>query len=136
MSKITERENFLLLMSGQKPHWVPNFGKVAAFVYSDILGRRYDPQSGYMIDPFGVEFTSTIDGPTVAHTKDSKPLMDDILDWKKYMPKIDLKSVDWAKDVHRALDSASCAYSTGAGKKTRMSFMLIQSATFGKKCNL
>lgn len=121
MKNLSERENMLLVLAGKQPVWLPNFGVAASFITSTTLGRHKNPKTGYDIDAFGVEFMQTINGPMVAHTKDSKPTMSDVTKWKKHLPKIDLKQIDWEKDTNAMLASVGATLknqSTGSTAPT------------------
>lgn len=95
---ISERENMLMLLSGETPQWVPNFGKSAVFVNSYACIRTHDPVTGYDIDRFGVKFqqeTGALAGPMPVNTHTRKFELQEIEDWRKIFPKIDIGKVDW-----------------------------------------
>lgn len=102
MSKkeLTEKENLHLVLEGRTPQWVPSFMDACSFVSSVAIGRKKDPKTGLMVDVFGTEFTSTIDGPMVNHTKQGGFRLKDITKWKEIMPDIDLSAIDWEEDAN------------------------------------
>lgn len=110
---ITERENMLMLLHGEIPKWVPNFGKSARFVNSYGCIRTPDPATGYMVDRFGVSFVmkdGALAGPMPVNTKTGKFELENIEDWKKIMPKIDLAKVDWKTVTEEAFSGGRNLY--------------------------
>ncbi|MEG1524559.1 MAG: uroporphyrinogen decarboxylase family protein [Clostridia bacterium] len=110
MRELTERENMLLMLEGRQPEWIPNFSAAAMNIEPACLARKLNPATGYLVDFCGVDFTSTIDGYTPAHTNDGNFAFKDITKWKEYMPKVDLDRVDWEQDARSALFNARSLY--------------------------
>ena len=112
---MTERENMMKLLNYEKPDWVPNFGNSAAFLYSYGCDRRQDPNTGYYKDLFGVEYElekGALAGYMPTNTKKGKFELEDVTEWKKMMPKIDLGKVDWKEETEKMLHSITALYGT------------------------
>ena len=112
---LNERENMLMVLNGETPEWVPNFGKSAAFIYSYACERIPDPSTGYLVDRFGVSFEvekGALAGPMPVNTKTRKFELEHIEDWKKVMPKIDLTKINWAEETKRAFTDGTSLYGT------------------------
>ncbi|MBE6031784.1 MAG: hypothetical protein E7224_01145 [Clostridiales bacterium] len=110
---MTERENMLKVLRHEKPDWVPNFGATAAFIYSYGCDRRLDPATGYYKDPFGVKFLlegGPLSGFMPANTSTGDFELDDVTEWKKMMPKLDLGKVDWKAETERMINSSRTMY--------------------------
>lgn len=106
---ISERENLLMMLNGETPEWVPNFGKSGAFVYSPITTRHIDPITKYVVDPFGVSFQLEGDelaGLMPVNTYTRQFELADIEDWEDIMPKFDLGKIDWKEETEKAF--ANC----------------------------
>lgn len=99
MRELTERENLLLVLEGKEPEWVPVYTDACAHTMSPSIANKRDPVSGKIKDIFGVEFIQTIDGPMPDH-RDGLCRLEDILDWRRVMPTIDLDAVDWEQEAH------------------------------------
>lgn len=110
---INERENMLMLLHGETPRWVPNFGKSAAFIHSFGCRREKDSGTGYLIDRFGVKFTmeqGPLAGVMPVNTKTRQFELQEIEDWKKIMPKIDLSKVDWKEETEKTFKGGTSLY--------------------------
>lgn len=110
---MTERENMILVLNGETPKWVPNFGNSAAFLYSYGCDRRLNAKTGYYYDLFGVEFyiqDGALGGPMPTNTKTQNFELTDVTEWKKVMPKVDLGKIDWKAETENMLKSASSLY--------------------------
>ncbi len=112
---INERENMLMVLNGEFPQWVPNFGKSAAFIHSFGCRRVKDATTGYLIDRFGVKFImeqGALAGAMPMNTRTRQFELEDILDWKKIMPKIDLGKVDWKEETEKTFKGGTSLYGT------------------------
>ncbi len=112
---LTERENMLLVLEGKQPEWIPNYGIASIKVSPNCIARKLDPKTGYMVDACGVEFAQEIDGLTPVHTKDRNFTMKDVTEWRNYLPKIDLRSIDWEQDVKASLNNRYSYYGDASG---------------------
>jgi len=103
MANITEKENLLLIIDGKIPEWLPNYGNAVASGGPVLTGRKRIGESANMVDVFGVEFHTTVDGPIPTNTIDQSFLLEDVTKWRGIMPKLDLDAYDWAGDAQAAL---------------------------------
>ncbi|KPU43157.1 uroporphyrinogen decarboxylase (URO-D) [Oxobacter pfennigii] len=110
MSNISDRENMLLVLDGDQPAWVPNYSREIANIGIPLFRRTKDTVTGYNIDFFGVEFTSTVDGPIPAHTKNLQFRLTDITKWRDIMPKVEYDTINWEEQSHDSYDKAACFY--------------------------
>ena len=88
---MTERENYLLAMSGQKPQWVPNFSKAVDMIIPAIFISHLMTEEKR--DFFSVPWTINESGPMI----DCRipPVMTDVNDWRKFVHFPDVDSFDW-----------------------------------------
>ena len=98
-NEISEKENMLLCIEGKKPAWLPSFYDACSIVGPPSLGRKTDPQTGYITDIFGVDFTTTEDGPVPVSNLTQEHLLRDITSWRNVLPDIDLSKIDWEADA-------------------------------------
>lgn len=88
---MTERENYLLTMSGQVPEWVPNFeDAIDMIIPALLLGHLMTEDKR---DFFSVPWAINDAGPMV--DTHQPYVMDDICDWRKYVHFPDLSQFDW-----------------------------------------
>ncbi|HHU05531.1 MAG TPA: methyltransferase [Clostridiales bacterium] len=103
---VTPRENFLAMLKGESPQWIPNFFyDIHTFcprVIPDNVARGMvvdgEPMEGLKkggLDMFGVEweYEELVGGSMV---KPGNPKCPDICEWEKYITFPDLDSWDWA----------------------------------------
>ena len=100
-TEITEKENMLLCIEGKKPAWLPSFYDACSIVGVEALERVKDPKTGYAVDIFGTEFTSTIDGPVPLSNLNQDYRLKDVSKWREVMPAVDLKAIDWESEAAR-----------------------------------
>ena len=100
---ITEKENFLMVMDGKIPEWIPNYTDVVEGAGSSYLSWKPTGVPDMVIDNFGVEFHFTADGPVPANTVTRNFQIEEVTDWEKVMPNIDLDANDWEADAKRAV---------------------------------
>ena len=98
---VTEKENLLLCIEGKKPAWLPSFYDACSQVGISAFARKKDPNTGYIVDIFGTEFTSTIDGPIPVHNVTRRFRLDDVTKWREVMPDIQLDRIDWEQEANR-----------------------------------
>jgi len=103
MTNISEKENFLIILEGKIPEWLPNYNNAVASGSSAFVGRKPVEGTGNVIDVFGVEFHSTIDGPIPTNTIDGSFSLRNVTKWRDVMPKLDLNANDWEVDAGKAL---------------------------------
>ena len=103
MVNMTEKENFSLILDGKIPAWLPNYNNAVATGGPVLTGRRPAAGSGNVVDVFGVEFHTTLDGPIPTNTIDGSFQLKDVTQWRDIMPKLDLDAHDWAAEAKQAL---------------------------------
>ena len=96
--RLTVKENFLRLMSGEMPEYIPKFEMGGWMMNSSVkFGNGFTREDGTRVDEFGVEYTSVPTAPgQAAMPTPGKILLEDIEDWEKviHTPEIP-KDVDW-----------------------------------------
>ena len=103
MANITEKENFLIILDGKIPEWIPNYSNAVATGGPEITGRRRIEGSANVADVFGVEFHTTADGPIPTNTIDGSFQLKDVTKWRDIMPKLDTDAHDWVSESQAAL---------------------------------
>ena len=88
---MTERENYLLVMNGQKPEWIPNFEDAADMIIPAILLSHFMTEE--KIDFFSVPWTLNDAGPMIDNHQ--KPVMEDVNDWKQFVHFPDVSEFPW-----------------------------------------
>lgn len=101
MHFLTEKENIQLVFEGKQPEWLPFYTDACARMLTPSLERKLDPKTGYRVDPFGVAFTQTPDGAIPANTMSGNFELEDVTEWKKVIPDINLKDIDWESEAKR-----------------------------------
>lgn len=86
---VGERENFLKLLRGEQPDWVPNYLDAVEWVFTDFT---YSYIHEDLVDPFGVKWV--IDDAGEMADPDRK-LLTDITKWRDFVRFPDMSSVDW-----------------------------------------
>ena len=104
--EITEKENLNLCIEGKKPAWLPSFYDATYTVSPAPLDRRATEKTGHIVDIFGVEFTSTEDGPVPFSNLTQDFDLKDITKWREIIPDIDLKAIDWESEAARIKSAA------------------------------
>ena len=103
MTKITEKENFMLYMTGQHPHWVPRYdmgpnpyskypSAISMASPSFLRGNR-TPEGGF--DIFGVEYVVSAETSGAAIPKPNDFILDDITKWRDIIKVPDISNIDW-----------------------------------------
>jgi len=92
MTKISERENFIRMITRRSPDFVPYQPYLLQMlVPSAILDRPAGHTEGY--DWFGVQWSE--DQKKLVPTANQKPILDDICDWEEKIEWPDLEQIDW-----------------------------------------
>ncbi len=96
--KLTIKENFLRLMSGEMPEYIPKFDMFGWFRTTSVkFGGGYVKEDGTRVDEFGVEYTAVPSAPgQAAMPTPGKILLEDIADWEKVIRVPEIPTdVDW-----------------------------------------
>jgi hypothetical protein len=102
-AKITEKENFLMCIRGETPHWIPRYGMMpnpnspgGYGIYgvspSFLRGDR-NPNGGK--DIWGVEYAISEEAGGAAIPKNDKFILTDITKWRDVIKAPDLSGIDW-----------------------------------------
>lgn len=88
---MTERENYLLVMEGKQPAWVPNFEDAVDWIVpAALLGHFMTEEKR---DFFSVPWTMNDAGPMV--DTHQPPVMEDVCDWRKFVHFPDPGDLPW-----------------------------------------
>jgi hypothetical protein len=99
MPKLTERENFYLMVDRKQPEYVSHQPSLLHMLFSSVvLDRPLGHVSGQ--DWFGVWWTDDPDSPGLLAVDTSKPrVLEDIEDWEDVLVWPDLEALDWEAAV-------------------------------------
>ena len=113
MKKLSPKENYLRLTTGECPEYVPNYtmmqmpGRppVAAAMYSpSILGYFRGPEGG--VDPWGVKYVTSESTNNAALPEPKNFLIKDITKWRDILKKPDYSHVDWEALAKKDLEQS------------------------------
>ncbi len=93
---ISNRENYLMLLNGQIPAFLPKYDMMGWSVRGNPF-RGKKTEDGYDIDEFGLIHEPTTDGSGGALPKPGFVLLDDITRWRDVIKTPDVESVDWER---------------------------------------
>lgn len=96
---ITEKENFMRVLAGERPQWIPDFFQACMMADYGRLGYRYEKDTGHWIDAFGVVFEDAPDGRVPIHGRNASCRLSDIENWKSVIPDIDFGRIDWEAEA-------------------------------------
>lgn len=127
---IDQKTNFLRLLNGECPEWIPKYGIVAPpknsglpepatmLLCPEFLSKHRTPWVGG-IDPWGVKYvySTEINGATMPDTRDF--ILDDITKWRDVIKAPDLSGFDWEKIAKDNIENSGIDRS-----KTLLSFDL------------
>lgn len=103
MTKITEKENLMLFMRGEHPHWVPRYAMTpdpytkypmaVLPVTPGFLNARRTPEGGY--DMWGVRHVVSEETSGAPIPAPNEFLIADIRNWRDIVKAPDLSNIDW-----------------------------------------
>ena len=105
--KLTIKENFLRLMSGEMPEYIPKFEMDGWMLASSVkIGNGYTKEDGTRVDHYGVEYTSVPTAPgQAAMPTPGKIILADIEDWEKVIHTPEIPTdVDWEAVAKKDLE--------------------------------
>ena len=115
---MTEKENYLRVINGEDPQWVPLYNDCCVTIIPQVL-LSFVPLNN-MVDMFGVKWQFS---PTTGMLIEApnRPLMEDISQWRDWVNFPDLEAMDWntmaAMDTKNVTpDKASIILSSGSGE--------------------
>jgi len=104
---LSERDNFMMVINGETPEWVPRYGMFGADPYakyplavagvmSSVIPFNFNPENRSYTDIFGVEYVATKETGWASLPVPGKFILDDIRKWPEIIAKLpDLSNVDW-----------------------------------------
>jgi hypothetical protein len=116
---MTERENFMRVINGQEPAWVPRFGFSMPGLPPEPYRKYYDPNVGVafsswnmmaqpdgkggFVDGFGVPYTPTADTGGMMTATPNVHILKDIRKWRDVIKLPSLDGFDWEADAKKSL---------------------------------
>ncbi len=111
---MTPRENALIAYSHKTPEWIPNFfTDIGLFMANPEMERYCGFEKGK--DGFGVTWKYVQEATACMVDPDTKPILEDIADWKDVVQFPDLEAVDWKAQAEKDLHTNFGAFVAGAG---------------------
>ena len=111
---MTPRENALIAYRHGTPEWVPCFfTDIGLFQANPHIERYCGSETG--VDGFGVSWTFVPEAAACMVTPGSKPVLEDIADWKEVVKFPDLEAVDWEAQAEIDMHTNFGAFVAGAG---------------------
>jgi hypothetical protein len=119
---MTEKENFMRVINGQDPAWVPRFGfsmpgeppepyakhyapnAGVSFSVGGLAGMKPDGKGGF-VDVFGVSYTATADTGGMTTATPNVILLKDITKWRDVIKLPSLEGFDWEGDAKKSLNA-------------------------------
>lgn len=136
MAHVTERENYLMIMRGEQPLWVPRNTTYSPMFPKDPYQKYPSVKQGFMssaeqspypptaegnrVDIWGVEYVATADTGGMALPKPGVFRLEDITKWHEVVKAPDLSDINWEltnqRDLERsALDRENYVITQGIG---------------------
>lgn len=91
---LTQRENFLRVVNGEQPEWVPVYIDAVDLVVPSVIGSHMATVD--KVDFMGIKWIVS-DGAATVHPKSER--MEDISDWKDRIKFPDLEAINWKEVV-------------------------------------
>lgn len=135
MSQITARENYLMLLRGEIPEYLPSIADSCIEGAKTNLLTPIAAPDGPVFSPWGVKFVGSPDNNFGAMPEPGFILLDDITKWRDVIHNPDLSQMDWEafyRDpaVFGEKDRVNKVIITGGGDyfQTLVSFMGFENA--------
>ena len=103
MTELSEKENFIRLLSGEMPQYIPSYNMFLWRFYPTFNRGGFNPD-GSGFDVFGVEYTTASEADGAAIPVPGRHILDDITKWRDVIKTPDLSDVDWDKVVAKDVD--------------------------------
>ncbi len=111
---MTPRENALIAYRHGTPEWIPNFfTDIGMFMANPGQERYCGFEKGK--DGFGVTWSFVPEAAACMTDPDTKPILEDVADWKEVVQFPDLEAVDWEKQAEIDMHTNFGAFVAGAG---------------------
>ena len=91
---MTEKENFLRVMRGEMPAYLPKYDMMGWGVMPSVFNDRRTPDGGGF-DMFGVEYVATKEAAGGALPVPGRFILDDITKWRDVIKAPDISDIDW-----------------------------------------
>ena len=111
-----EAEQFMAVLNGETPKWVPRYGMGAdpnsnrpapqRGIMSSAMPRRVDAGNGKFVDMWGVTYVPTEETGGMSLPEPNNFILDDIRNWRDFIKTPDLSDVNWELTCKRDLDAA------------------------------
>ena len=112
----SEAEQYLAVLEGRAPLWVPRVGFGAdpnskypansSGFFSSVLPRRTPIEDGKFIDMFGVTYVPTTETGGMSLPEPNNFILDDLRKWRDVIKVPDLSEVDWELQCKRDMEAA------------------------------
>jgi len=114
MATLTERENFMKVINGETPEWVPRYSfgpdphakkpPPCTSIMSSVIPRNQIGERE-SVDIFGVEYIATKETGWMSLPKPGKFILDDIRNWRDVIKLPDITGVDWESACKKDLEN-------------------------------
>lgn len=94
MYKLTEKENFLRMLRGEIPEYLPKYDFFGWGLGTSVFQGRRSPE-GYLMDEFGVEQTTTEASMGGMMPVPGRIFLEDITKWRDVVKAPSLEGIDW-----------------------------------------
>jgi hypothetical protein len=149
---MTEKENFMRVINGQEPAWVPRQGFAMPGIplepyrkYHDPnvslgfsvggMGARPDSKGGFA-DVFGVPYTPTADTGGMMQPTPNVHILKDIRKWRDVIKLPSLEGHDWEADAKKALDALDADLKSRGLDRSKVATMFNAGVGMGYFLNL
>lgn len=102
MAKLTEKENFLRMLNGEMPEYLPKYDFFGWGAGASVFQDRKSPD-GYVMDEFGVEMTTSEASMGGMMPVPGRIFLKDIRKWRDVVKLPDLSGIDWEQQAKKDL---------------------------------
>jgi hypothetical protein len=131
---MTEKENFMRVINGDTPQWVPRFGMGAPDPHAthpipcvnvgySLWGFQSDGKGG-LIDMFGVPYTPTVETGGMFLPTPNVFILDDIRRWREVIKVPSLEGIDWEAQAKKSLEELDGRLKTQGLSRNDVALML------------
>lgn len=94
---ITEKENYLRLLSGEMPEFLPYYDMMGWSLFANPFRKKEKTPEGYDIDEYGMVHKTNESSMGGVMPVPGRILLDDITKWRDVIHTPDVESIDWEK---------------------------------------
>jgi hypothetical protein len=113
---LTEKENFMMVIRGETPEWVPRYAMFGVDPYAtkppacssvmcSAIPFNFGDGKGYT-DIFGVEYVATEETGWQFLPKPGRFILDDVRKWRDVVKLPDLTNIDWAEVAKKDMENS------------------------------